>query len=83
MRFGKKSAALAAVLILGSATAASAQVQLPGFLQWMIPGQKSQPGNGNSPDDSSKDCSTDQRPAGYINDCGEYIPQQNDSPVHD
>ena len=83
MRFGKKTAALAAALIFGSATTASAQVQLPNFLQWLIPGQKSQPGKGNSQDDSSgKDCATDIRPSAYINDCGEYIPGQNDSPVH-
>ena len=84
MRFGRKTAALAAALVLGSATTASAQVQLPNVLQWLIPGQKSQPGNGNAQDNggSGKDCSTDPRPSAYINDCGEYIPGQNDSPVH-
>jgi hypothetical protein len=81
MRFGRKSAALAAALILGSATAASAQV--PNFLQWLIPGQKSQPANGGSQGNSGgRDCSTDPRPSAYFNDCGEYIPGQNDSPVH-
>jgi len=82
MRFGRTSAALVAALIFGSATAASAQV--PNFLQWLIPGQKSQPANGNSQGNGSggHDCSTDPRPSAYFNDCGEYIPGQNDSPVH-
>jgi hypothetical protein len=81
MRFGKATAVLTAAIILGWATAASAQV--PNFLNWLIPGQKSQPANGATPnnDGNGQNCSTDQRPSYYFNECGEYIPGQNESPV--
>jgi hypothetical protein len=79
MRFGKTAAALAAAIVIGSTTAASAQV--PNLLNWLFPNQKNQPANSAAPT-SGHDCSTDPRPSAYFNDCGEYIPGMNDSPIH-
>jgi hypothetical protein len=75
MRLERKGAALAAAIILGSSTAAFAQIPNP--LDWIFPHRQDQPGDQGQQNNGG--CSTEQQRDPYVNACGEYVPGRIDA----